>query len=83
MLLWVQAALGLDNVWVVLILLAVQQSFFAVNWPTRGAAIPRMLPLEQLPAANSLTMTVQQFGAIAGPLLAGLYCAGWTCPRCT
>ncbi len=71
-LLWAQAALALDNVWVVLVLLAVQQGFFAVNWPTRGAAIPRMLPIEQLPAANSLNMTVQQFGAIAGPLLAGV-----------
>lgn len=75
-LLWAQAALplglGKNQVWVVLILLAVQQSFFAVNWPTRGAAIPRMIPIEQLPAANSLNMTVQQFGAIAGPLLAGV-----------
>lgn len=71
-LLWAQAALELNNVWVVLVLLAVQQSFFAVNWPTRGAAIPRILPIEQLPAANSLNMTVHQFGAIAGPLLAGV-----------
>lgn len=71
-LLWLQAAWELDNVWVVLVLLAVQQSFYAVNWPTRGAAIPRLLPIEQLPAANSLTMTVQQFGAIVGPLLAGV-----------
>lgn len=71
-LLWAQAAMGLNNVWVVLVLLAVQQVFFAVNWPTRGAAIPRMVPIEQLPAANSLTMTVQQFGAIVGPLLAGV-----------
>ena len=71
-LLWLQSAAGLDNVWVVLVLLAVQQSFFAVNWPTRGAAIPRLVPIEQLPAANSLNMTVQQFGAIAGPLLAGV-----------
>ena len=71
-LLWLQAALALNNVWVVLSLLAVQQAFFAINSPTRGAAIPRMLPIEQLPAANSLNMTVQQFGAIVGPLLAGL-----------
>jgi MFS family permease len=71
-LLWLQAALALNNVWLVLVLLSVQQGFFAVNWPTRGAAIPRMLPAEQLPAANSLNMTVQQFGAIAGPLLAGV-----------
>jgi MFS family permease len=71
-LLWVQAAMALNNVWVVLGLLAVQQAFYAVNSPTRSAAIPRMLPDDQLPAANSLNMTVQQFGAIVGPLLAGL-----------
>lgn len=71
-LLWVQAAMALNNVWVVLCLLAVQQAFYAVNSPTRSAAIPRMLPEDQLPAANSLNMTVQQFGAIVGPLLAGL-----------
>ena len=71
-LLWLQAALHLNNIWVVLCLLSVQQAFFAVNSPTRSAAIPRMLPPEQLPAANSLNMTVMQFGAIVGPLLAGV-----------
>lgn len=71
-LLWVQAALELDNVWVVLCLLSVQQTFYAVNSPTRAAAIPRMIPGDQLPAANSLNFTVFQFGAIAGPLLAGV-----------
>jgi MFS family permease len=72
LLLWAQAALALNNVWVVLCLLSLQQAFFAVNSPTRAAAIPRMLPNAQLPAANSLNMTVLQFGAIVGPLLAGL-----------
>jgi MFS family permease len=71
-LLWLQAALGLNNVWVVLCLLSFQQIFFAINSPTRSAAIPRMLPGEQLPAANSLNTTVMQFGAIVGPLLAGV-----------
>jgi MFS family permease len=71
-LLWLQSALSLNDVWVVLILLAVQQVFYAVNAPARSAAIPRMLPSDQLPAANSLNMTVMQFGAIIGPLLAGL-----------
>ncbi|MDT5335174.1 MAG: hypothetical protein QOD90_679 [Mycobacterium sp.] len=71
-LLWLQAALNLNNVWVVLCLLSVQQAFFAINSPTRSAAIPRMVPSEQLPAANSLNMTVMQFGAIVGPLLAGV-----------
>lgn len=68
---WIQAAVGAGNVWLVLGLFAVQQGFFAVNQPTRSATIPRLLPESQLAAANSLSMTVTQFGAIAGPVLAG------------
>lgn len=71
-LLWLQAHFALNNVWVVMVLLAVQQAFFAVNSPTRSAAIPRIVPTAQLPAANALNMTVTQFGSIAGPLLAGV-----------
>jgi MFS family permease len=71
-LLWLQAALALNNVWVVLCLLSLQQAFYAINSPTRSAAIPRMLPGDQLAAANSLNFTVFQFGAIVGPLLAGV-----------
>jgi MFS family permease len=68
---WVQAALGLENVWVLLGLFAVQQAFFAVNQPTRSAVVPRLLPPEMLPAANALNSTVMQAGAIAGPLVGG------------
>jgi MFS family permease len=68
---WVQAAAGNDNVWVVLGLFSVQQAFFAVTQPTRNAIYPRLLPGHLLPAANSLNSTVMQFGAIAGPVLAG------------
>jgi MFS family permease len=69
---WVQAALGSTNVWLLLGLFAVQQAFFAVNQPTRSAVLPKLLPPELLPAANSLNMTVFQAGAIGGPLLAGV-----------
>ena len=68
---WLQAAFGLDNVWVLLWLFALQQAFFAVNQPTRSAVLPKLLPHEQLPAANSLNMTVMQAGGIAGPLVGG------------
>ncbi|WP_328828043.1 MFS transporter [Nocardioides acrostichi] len=67
-----QAFAGSTNVWLLLSLFAVQQAFFAVNQPTRSAVLPRLLPAEQLPAANSLQMTVFQAGAIAGPLVAGV-----------
>ncbi|WP_211348836.1 MFS transporter [Nocardioides litoris] len=68
---WVQAALGSTNVWLLLSLFSVQQAFFAVNQPTRSAVLPRLLPPELLPAANSLNMTVFTAGGIAGPLVAG------------
>lgn len=71
-LLWLQAFLGWNNVWAVLCLLSVQQAFYAIDSPTRSAAIPRMIPGDQLPAANSLNFTVFQFGAIVGPLMAGV-----------
>ena len=70
--LWVCAAGGVGSVWVVLALFAVQSAFLAVNQPTRSAVIPRLMPVEQVPAANALNMTVVQAGAVAGPLLAGV-----------
>ncbi|MDT0186885.1 MFS transporter [Microbacterium sp. ARD31] len=68
---WLQAALGAEDVWLLLGLFSVQQAFFAVNQPTRSALLPRLLPAELLPAANSLNMTVMQAGGIAGPLVGG------------
>lgn len=68
---WAQAALGLNNVWLLLGLFSVQQAFFAINQPTRTAVLPRLLPEAQLPAANALNMTVMTAGAIAGPLVGG------------
>jgi hypothetical protein len=72
LLLWLQAAMSINSVWVVLCLLSVQQAFFAINSPTRSAAISRIVPGDQLAAATSLNFTVFQFGAIVGPLLAGV-----------
>jgi len=68
---WAQAAAGNTDVWLLLGLFSVQQAFFAVNQPTRSAVLPKLLPAELLPAANSLNMTIFQAGAIAGPLAAG------------
>ncbi|MDQ1633961.1 MAG: hypothetical protein QOJ32_770 [Frankiaceae bacterium] len=70
-LLWLQAAAGLDNVWVVLGLLALQQACFGMNSPARSASVPRLVPIHMLPAANALNATVMMVGSISGPLLAG------------
>ena len=69
---WLQAAAGNQNVWLVMVLLAVQQAFFAVNQPTRSAIIPKLVPSDQLASAAALNMTVMQFGAIVGPVSAGI-----------
>lgn len=69
--LFVQAAVGNRQVWVVLVLLAVQQAFFGLNSPARGATVPRLVPASELPAANALSSTVFGLGAVLGPLLAG------------
>ncbi|MDN6439933.1 MAG: MFS transporter [Corynebacterium nuruki] len=69
---WAQAASGLDNVWLLLSVFAVQQAFFAVNQPTRTAVTARIVPEGTIAAATSLNMTVSQAGAIVGPMLGGL-----------
>lgn len=71
-LLWAQAAVHTRHVWIVLVLLALQQAFFGLNSPTRSASVPRLVPPAMLPAANALNATVMQIGSIAGPLLAGV-----------
>lgn len=70
-LLFAQAAIHLTSPWVILSIFAVQQAFFAINQPARTALLPRLLPPDQLAAANSLSMTVFQGGAIGGPLIGG------------
>ncbi|MCW7941231.1 MFS transporter permease [Streptomyces hygroscopicus] len=69
---WVQAATGLDSVVVLMALLALQQAFFGLNSPARNASIARLVPADELPAANALGSTVMQTGLVAGPLLAGV-----------
>ncbi|WAZ19337.1 MFS transporter [Streptomyces cinnabarinus] len=68
---WVQAATGLDSVAALMILLAAQQAFFGLNSPARNASIARLVPADELAAANALGSTVMQTGLVAGPLLAG------------
>ncbi|OIJ98476.1 MFS transporter [Streptomyces sp. MUSC 14] len=72
LLFWAQAIAGLDSVVVLMLLLALQQAFFGLNSPARNASVARLVPAEELPAANALSSTVMQTGLVAGPLLAGV-----------
>ncbi|GAB6903569.1 MFS transporter [Kineosporia succinea] len=70
-----QALAGLENVWLMYVLVAVQSGFFAVNSPARMAILPRLLPPEMLPAANALSGLAGSVGMTMGPLLAGFWVA--------
>ncbi|WP_435176168.1 MFS transporter [Actinacidiphila sp. bgisy145] len=67
-----QTLLGARSVGLVLALVAVQGAGFAVSSSTRGAIIPRIVPPDLVPAANTLSFTVGNVGQVAGPLVAGV-----------
>lgn len=71
LLFWIQAVTGLESVLVLMVLLALQQAFFGLNSPARSASIARLVPADELPAANALGSTVMQTGSVAGPMMAG------------
>ena len=77
-----QAWMGVDNVWVLYGLVAVHSAAGGINQPTRGAIIPAIVGLKQLPAANALNMVTFGIAQMVGPLLGGLLVAqigfGWT-----
>ncbi|MDX3695601.1 MFS transporter [Streptomyces europaeiscabiei] len=68
---WIQAVTGLESVWTLMTLLALQQAFFGLNSPARNASVARLVPADELAAAAALGSTVTQLGLVAGPLLAG------------
>jgi MFS family permease len=70
-LLLAQAVAGLDQVWLLYVCVAVLSAFFAVDNPTRRAAVPRLVGLPAVPAANTLLVTAYNLGIIGGPLVAG------------
>jgi MFS family permease len=68
----VQTIVGLNSVGLILALVAVQSAFFAISSSARGAIIPRIVPNDLVPAANTLNFTVGNVGQVVGPLFAGL-----------
>jgi MFS family permease len=53
-------------------LVAVQATAFAVSSPTRQAIVPRLVPVTELAMANALTTTAFNAAMVAGPLAAGV-----------
>lgn len=75
LLLAVQAWLGVQQVWVLFVLVAIQSGAFAVNMPARSAIIPRLLEPRLMPAANALQTLGNSVAFTIGPLLGALLVA--------
>lgn len=58
-------------------IVALQAVCFAMNSPARSAMTPRLLPAEQLPAANALASLAGGVGQMAGPMLGGVFVGLW------
>ena len=63
---------GFQHVWFLYAIVALQSVCAALNSPARTSMIPRLLPAEQLRAANALNSMTTTFGTLVGPSLGGL-----------
>ena len=70
-----QAFAGVDNIWLLYGLVAVQFLVAAVNGPARRTFAPRLLPRELVPAGAAISMLTMHLSLVAGPPLAGLLAA--------
>ena len=71
----VNAALPHPVLWPVFACTAASAAFQGVDMPARRAALPMILPLEELPAALALQQVLYQLSAVVGPAIAGLLIA--------
>jgi MFS family permease len=67
-----QTLVNLRSVAFILVLVAVQSGAFATASSARGAIIPRIVPMDLVPAANTLNFTIGNIGQVVGPLVAGV-----------
>ncbi|MFF9196834.1 MFS transporter [Streptomyces sp. NPDC014779] len=68
----VAAFAGFHHVWFLYGIVSLQAVCAALNAPARSSMIPRLLPAEQLRAANALNSMTTTFGTLVGPSLGGV-----------
>ncbi|WP_335932232.1 MFS transporter [Streptomyces sp. PTD5-9] len=73
----VAAVAGVERVGLLYAVVVLQAACFAVNSPARSSMIARLLPAEQLPAANALSSMTSTTGTLVGPMVGGLVVGWW------
>jgi len=71
----VNAGLGHPRLWPLFVCTAGSAGFQALDMPARRAALPMIVPPEDLPAALALQQVLYQTALVVGPALAGLLIA--------
>jgi MFS family permease len=69
------AVAGHPPLWYLYTVTGVQAGIYGINTPTRSAAIPNLVPRDQLPAAIALGQVLFNTTMIVGPAVAGLILA--------
>ncbi len=64
------------ELWVLFVATSASAAFQGLDFPTRLAVMPMILPAEDLPSAYALQSLVTSVAVVAGPLLAGLIISG-------
>lgn len=77
-----QAFAGLNQLWPLYLLVAVQSLLSTMNAPARRTFLPRLLSVERVPAGAALNMFVMHAAVIGGPALAGVITAAWGLKVC-
>ena len=63
------------ELWVLFVVTSASAAFQGLDWPTRLALMPMILPVEDLPSAYALQSIVSSASVVIGPSLAGLIIA--------
>jgi MFS family permease len=71
----VNASLPHPMLWPVFACTAASAAFQGVDMPARRAALPMIMPIEELPAALALQQVLFQLAAVVGPAVAGVLIA--------
>jgi MFS family permease len=77
-----QAFAGLDQVWLLYVLVGVQGAVAGVASPARRTFMPSLLSREQLPAGAALQTLVMHGSVLVGPALAGVITAAFGLKLC-
>jgi MFS family permease len=79
---FVNALLPHPQVWLLFVLASLAAGVYSLGWPAMRSLVPRLVPEDEVAAANALDGVYSSLGAVAGPAFGGVLIAAagvpWT-----